>query len=95
MPNIGPTELLIVLVIVLLVFGPKRLPSLGKSLGSGLREFKDSIGGNKDKDEDEDEDDTPSITQAVEARNDAAAAGSAKPTAADVEEVTPEPTERS
>ena len=52
MPNIGPMELIIVLVIVLLIFGPKRLPSLGKQLGSGMREFKDSISG-KDKDDDD------------------------------------------
>jgi sec-independent protein translocase protein TatA len=45
------TDLIVVLVIVLLIFGPKRLPGLGKSLGSGLREFKDSIGGNSDSDE--------------------------------------------
>src|SRR4029077_2919260 len=44
-PNIGPMELIIVLVIVLLIFGPKRLPGLGKQLGSGMREFKDSISG--------------------------------------------------
>src|SRR3954451_4779866 len=50
MPNIGPLELIIVLVIVLLIFGPKRLPGLGRSLGSGMREFKDSITG-KSKDE--------------------------------------------
>lgn len=50
MPNIGPLELIIVLVIVLVIFGPKRLPGLGRSLGSGMREFKDSITG-KDKDE--------------------------------------------
>ena len=55
MPNIGPMELAIVLVIVLLIFGPKRLPGLGKQLGSGMREFKDGITGNKDKDEDEEE----------------------------------------
>jgi sec-independent protein translocase protein TatA len=42
-PNIGPTELIIVLVIVLLIFGPKRLPGLGKQLGTGMREFKDSV----------------------------------------------------
>ena len=56
MPNIGPTELIIVLVIVLLIFGPKRLPGLGKQLGSGMREFKDSIsgkGGRDDEDDDE------------------------------------------
>ena len=53
MPNIGPMELIIVLVIVLLIFGPKRLPGLGKQLGSGMREFKDSISG-KDRDDDDD-----------------------------------------
>jgi sec-independent protein translocase protein TatA len=52
MPNIGPMELIIVLVIVLLIFGAKRLPELGKSLGSGMREFKDSVSG-KDKDDDD------------------------------------------
>ena len=46
----GPLEIVIVLVIVLLVFGPKRLPDLGRSLGRGMREFKDSVTG-KDKDE--------------------------------------------
>ena len=44
MPSIGPTELVIVLVIALLVLGPKRLPDAGRSLGRGLREFKDAIG---------------------------------------------------
>jgi sec-independent protein translocase protein TatA len=52
MPNIGPLEIAIVLVIVLLIFGPKRLPGLGKQLGTGMREFKESITG-KDKDDDE------------------------------------------
>jgi sec-independent protein translocase protein TatA len=52
MPSIGPLELAIVLLIVLVVFGPKRLPGLGRQLGSGMREFKDSITG-KDKDDDE------------------------------------------
>jgi sec-independent protein translocase protein TatA len=45
MPNIGPLELAIVLVIALVIFGPKRLPDLGRSLGTGMREFKDSITG--------------------------------------------------
>ena len=45
MPNIGPVEIIIVLVIVLLIFGPKRLPDLGRSLGRGMREFKDSVTG--------------------------------------------------
>ena len=52
--GIGATEIIIVLVIVLLIFGPKRLPDLGRSLGTGMREFKDSVtGGKKDKDRDE------------------------------------------
>ena len=50
MPNIGPLEIIIVLVIVLVIFGPKRLPDLGRSLGSGMREFKDSVTGDKDDD---------------------------------------------
>ena len=50
MPNIGPLEIVIVLIIVLIIFGPKRLPDLGRSLGRGMREFKDSVTG-KDKDE--------------------------------------------
>src|SRR3954468_15000797 len=53
MGSIGPLELGIVLVIVLLLFGAKRLPELGKSLGSGMREFKDSVtGGKSDEDKD-------------------------------------------
>jgi len=56
MPTPGPLELVIVLVIVLVIFGPKRLPSLGRQLGSGMREFKDSISGKAGRD-DEDEDD--------------------------------------
>jgi sec-independent protein translocase protein TatA len=45
--GIGPTELIIVLVIALLILGPKKLPGLGKSIGSGLREFKESVSGSK------------------------------------------------
>ena len=48
MPNIGPAEIIIVLVIVLLIFGPKRLPDLDRSLGRGMREFKDSVTGKDD-----------------------------------------------
>jgi sec-independent protein translocase protein TatA len=50
--GIGPLELIIVLVIALVVFGPKRLPDLGRSLGTGMREFKDSITGKDDDDKD-------------------------------------------
>jgi sec-independent protein translocase protein TatA len=46
----GPLEIVIILVIVLIIFGPKRLPDLGRSLGRGMREFKDSVTG-KDKDD--------------------------------------------
>lgn len=55
MGPLGPTELIIILVIVLVLFGAKRLPDLGKSLGSGMREFKDAVTpGNKDDDRDHD-----------------------------------------
>ncbi len=47
MPNIGPMEIAIVLIIALIVLGPKRLPELGKSLGKGIQEFKGTIGGEK------------------------------------------------
>jgi sec-independent protein translocase protein TatA len=63
--SIGPLELLIVLAVVLVIFGPKRLPSLGRQLGAGMREFKDSIGGRRDDDEDEAgaDDDTGAATR--------------------------------
>ena len=51
MPTPGPLEIVILLVIVLLIFGPKRLPDLGRSLGRGMREFKDSVTGKDDDDE--------------------------------------------
>ena len=51
MPNIGLPEILIVLAIALIVFGPKRLPEMGRSLGRGIREFKDSVTGNDEDDE--------------------------------------------
>ena len=51
MPNIGPLEIAIVLIIALVIFGPKRLPELGRSAGKGFREFKSSITGGNDEDE--------------------------------------------
>ena len=48
MPGIGPLEILILLLVALVVFGPKRLPEMGRSLGRGMREFKDSISTSKD-----------------------------------------------
>jgi sec-independent protein translocase protein TatA len=67
--NIGLPEIAIVLVIALLVFGPKRLPELGQSLGRGIREFKGSISGDNDDDrhDDEDDDETPSLPQSESA----------------------------
>jgi sec-independent protein translocase protein TatA len=53
MPNIGPMELVVVLVIALIVLGPKKLPEVGRSIGKGMREFKESLSGDHDDDEDE------------------------------------------
>ena len=53
MPSIGPMELIVVLVIALVVMGPKKLPDAGKSIGKGMREFKDAISGGGQKDEPE------------------------------------------
>jgi sec-independent protein translocase protein TatA len=55
MPNVGPLEIAVVLIIVLIIFGPKRLPELGQSMGRGIREFKNAISGDKDKDSPEEE----------------------------------------
>jgi sec-independent protein translocase protein TatA len=65
--SVGPLELLIVLGIVLVIFGPKRLPSLGRQLGSGMREFKDSITRKSDDDDDEDDSDAATRSQAAAA----------------------------
>jgi sec-independent protein translocase protein TatA len=51
MPNVGPLEIAVVLIIVLIIFGPKRLPELGQSMGRGIREFKNSLSGDKDEDD--------------------------------------------
>jgi sec-independent protein translocase protein TatA len=48
MPNIGPLEIIIVLIIALVVFGPKRLPELGRSMGKGTREFRETVSGESD-----------------------------------------------
>jgi sec-independent protein translocase protein TatA len=55
--NIGPGELILVLIIALVVIGPKKLPEVGRSLGHGMREFKESISGATRPDDDDDEDD--------------------------------------
>ena len=53
MPNVGPMELIVILAIALIVLGPKRLPEVGKSLGKGMREFKESLQGESERDDDE------------------------------------------
>ena len=54
MPNVGPLELVVILAIALIVLGPKKLPEVGRSIGKGMREFKDAISGTS-KDDDDDE----------------------------------------
>jgi sec-independent protein translocase protein TatA len=51
MPNVGPMELIVILALALIVLGPKKLPEAGRSLGKGLREFKDGLRGDRDEDE--------------------------------------------
>jgi sec-independent protein translocase protein TatA len=58
-PNIGPLEIAIVLIIALIVFGPKRLPELGKSLGKGINEFREGVNKIGKDDEDDDDDEEP------------------------------------
>ena len=73
--SIGPLELLIVLGVVLLIFGPKRLPTLGRQLGAGMREFKASITSRHDDDDDEDDDaQAPEDDTSAATRRQAAAA---------------------
>ena len=50
--NIGWQGLVVILIVLLLVFGPKRLPEMGRSIGRGMREFKDSLTGGGDEDDD-------------------------------------------
>jgi sec-independent protein translocase protein TatA len=54
MPNVGPLELIVILAIALIVLGPKKLPEVGRSIGKGMREFRDSLSGeNEGRDDDE------------------------------------------
>jgi sec-independent protein translocase protein TatA len=64
--NVGPGELIIVLVIALIVLGPKRLPDVARSIGTGMREFKDSLSGDSRRDEDDDDVATLHRTTAAE-----------------------------
>jgi sec-independent protein translocase protein TatA len=67
---IGIPELLIILVILIVIFGPKRLPQLGRQLGSGMREFKDGVTGKRG--DDDEDDDTPAPAPAELNRAEAA-----------------------
>jgi sec-independent protein translocase protein TatA len=64
MGPIGLPELGVVLLVVLIIFGPKRLPQMGRSLGSGMREFKDGITGKSDDDGADEDERRPEITAA-------------------------------
>jgi sec-independent protein translocase protein TatA len=82
--NVGPLELIIVLVIVLVIFGPKRLPGLGRSLGSGMREFKDSLSGKRDEGEKDQltaEPESESESERIERSTDPTAAKESRPEA--------------
>ena len=58
MPNVGPLELVVILAIALIVLGPKKLPEVGRSIGQGMREFKESLSGESERD---DEDERPAL----------------------------------
>jgi sec-independent protein translocase protein TatA len=81
------TDLIIVLVIVLLIFGPKRLPTLGRQLGHGLREFKDSITGDSNDAKDEER---PEIAHTSAAPVPGTTEGSAAPVREPAPAATPE-----
>jgi sec-independent protein translocase protein TatA len=66
--NIGLPEILVVLVIALIIFGPKRLPELGRSVGKGIREFRSSISGNDDDDDEEESAAKPAQIEGAEQR---------------------------
>lgn len=74
----GPLEIVLVVVVLLVIFGPKRLPSLGRQLGSGMREFKDSITGN-DKGDASDEQDPPALAKAQDRPQEPAPAAPPEP----------------
>jgi sec-independent protein translocase protein TatA len=73
------TDVIVVLVVALLIFGPKRLPMLGRSLGQGMKEFKDSITGDS---KDDEADERPALTPASAVDAPAPTSAPAAPTSA-------------
>jgi sec-independent protein translocase protein TatA len=65
MPNIGPLELGLVLIVALIILGPKKLPDMGRSLGKGMREFKTAVTG--DSRDDHEDEKAPALTAATDA----------------------------
>lgn len=63
--TIGPTEIILILVIVLIIFGPRNLPKIGRAMGKGIREFKDATRGLT---EDEEEEEKKPNSKAIEAK---------------------------
>ena len=55
MPSVGPMELIVILAIALIVLGPKRLPEAGRSIGRGMREFRESLSGDRPEDDDDED----------------------------------------
>jgi sec-independent protein translocase protein TatA len=55
MPNVGPLELIVILVIALIVLGPKKRPEVGRSIGKGMRVFRESLSGDSDRRDDDEE----------------------------------------
>jgi sec-independent protein translocase protein TatA len=79
MPNLGPWEIIILVVVLLLVFGSRRLPEIGRSVGKGMREFKHSVTGKDEETQLEDAQDPPELTAtAVEEEDDQPVGAGAK-----------------
>ena len=87
--SIGPLELLVVLGIILLIFGPKRLPAAGRALGQGIREFKDSITSRRGRADDEEPAELPAGSSQASTPEGASAAPGA-PEGASVSSGSPE-----
>ena len=64
--NVGPMEVVVVLIIALMIFGPKRLPEMGKSLGKGMRDFRSALAGEHDAEEKQAPEEKPHLPVADE-----------------------------